>query len=44
MKYNKLEDAVEDAIKGGVSIVQLREKNLSTLNFYNLGQNIRKIT
>ena len=44
MKYNKLEDAVEDAIKGGVSIVQLREKNISTLNFYNLGQNIRKIT
>ena len=39
-----LKDAVEQAIKGGVSIVQLREKNISTLEFYNLSKEVQVIT
>ncbi len=36
--------SVEEAIKGGVSIVQLREKNISTLKFYKLAEKIKVIT
>jgi thiamine-phosphate pyrophosphorylase len=36
--------AVEEAIKGGVTVVQLREKNLGTLEFYNIAVNIKNIT
>jgi len=36
--------AVEEAIKGGVTVVQLREKSLSTLDFYNIAVEIKKVT
>jgi thiamine-phosphate pyrophosphorylase len=36
--------AVEEAIKGGVTLVQIREKNLSTLEFYQLALVIKEIT
>lgn len=39
-----LEVAVEQAIKGGVNLVQLREKNLSTLEFYNTALKIKEVT
>lgn len=39
-----LTDAVEDAIQGGVTLVQLREKNASTLEFYNIAKNVKKVT
>jgi thiamine-phosphate pyrophosphorylase len=35
---------VEEAIKGGVTLVQIREKNLSTLEFFQLALGIREIT
>ena len=37
-------NAVEEAIKGGVTVVQLREKNLGTLGFYNIAVKIKNIT
>ena len=36
--------AVEEAIKGGVTLVQLREKDLSTLEFYNIAVKMKIIT
>ena len=39
-----LEKAVELAIKGGVKVVQLREKNCDGKNFFEVGQKIKKIT
>ncbi len=39
-----LEDAVTMAIKGGVTTVQLREKNTSTSEFYSRAVAIREIT
>lgn len=36
--------AVEEAIQGGVTLVQLREKNLTALEFYNTAVKIKKIT
>jgi thiamine-phosphate pyrophosphorylase len=36
--------AVEEAIKGGVTVVQIREKSLSTLEFYNIAVKIKSIT
>lgn len=35
---------IEEAILGGTSIVQLREKESSTLDFYNLAHKCKKIT
>ena len=35
---------VEEAIKGGVTLVQIREKNIGTLEFYNLAVKIKTIT
>ncbi|MBU3143328.1 thiamine phosphate synthase [Clostridium sp. CF012] len=35
---------VEQAIKGGVTLVQIREKSISTLEFYNLAVKIKFIT
>jgi thiamine-phosphate pyrophosphorylase len=35
---------VEEAIKGGVTLVQIREKNLSTLEFFQLALGIKEIT
>lgn len=37
-------DAVEEAIRGGVTIVQLREKEESSLEFYNIAKVVREIT
>lgn len=36
--------SIEAAILGGVSLVQLREKSISTNEFYNLGQTVKQIT
>ncbi|MFM5882104.1 thiamine-phosphate diphosphorylase [Methanobrevibacter gottschalkii] len=35
---------IEESIKGGVSIVQIREKTAETLDFYNLALKVKKIT
>lgn len=40
----ELEQAVEEAILGGTTLVQLREKNISTMEFYKIAVNIKKIT
>ena len=37
-------DIIEQAILGGVSLVQLREKTCSTLDFFNLASEVKKIT
>lgn len=39
-----LEDCIELAIKGGVTIVQLREKSLSTLKFLQLAIRVKEVT
>ena len=35
---------IEEAIKGGVSVVQIREKTSETLDFYNLALKVKEIT
>jgi len=35
---------VEEAIKGGVTLVQIREKSVGTLEFYNIAVKIKTIT
>lgn len=35
---------IEEAIKGGVSVVQIREKTADTLEFYNLALKVKEIT
>ena len=40
----KFLNTIEEAIKGGVSVVQIREKNADTLDFYNLARQVKKIT
>lgn len=37
-------NAVKDAIAGGVTMVQLREKDISTLDFYGLARAVQSIT
>jgi thiamine-phosphate pyrophosphorylase len=37
-------DVVRDAVAGGVDVVQLREKNTSARNRYDLGRNLRALT
>lgn len=44
MKTKTLEEAVEQAVKGGCSIVQLREKDCSTKEFLEQALRIKKIT
>jgi len=39
-----LERAVEEAIIGGVTVVQIREKDLSTLEFYQIAVAVKKVT
>lgn len=39
-----LEKAVEEAIKGGVTAVQIREKDLTTRDFCDLAMGIKKVT
>lgn len=40
----ELEQAVEEAILGGTTLVQLREKNISTMEFYKIAVDIKKVT
>ncbi len=44
MSTPSLEDAVQQAIEGGCTLVQLREKDLDSLSFYNLALSIKDIT
>lgn len=39
-----LEKAVKDAIKGGCTVIQLREKYCTSREFYNLALSVKKIT
>lgn len=40
----KFLNTIEEAIKGGVTVVQLREKNAETGKFYNLALKVKEIT
>ena len=40
----KFLNTIEEAIKGGVSVVQIREKTADTLDFYNLALKVKEIT
>ncbi|MGL4670166.1 MAG: thiamine phosphate synthase [Methanobacteriaceae archaeon] len=42
-KYDNLNLIVKEAIKGGVSLVQLREKNASTKEFYKIAKSLKDI-
>lgn len=44
MSCSTIEECVESALKGGVTVVQLREKDITSRQFYNLGCKIREIT
>ncbi|MGB9812101.1 MAG: thiamine phosphate synthase [Thermovenabulum sp.] len=44
LKDRSLFDAVEEAIKAGVTVVQLREKNISDREFYEMGLKLREVT
>ena len=40
----KFLNTIEEAIQGGVSVVQIREKTADTLDFYNLALKVKEIT
>lgn len=44
LKDKPLQQAVEEAILGGVTLVQLREKNASTREFYEIAKEVKKVT
>lgn len=44
LKGRDLKKAVEDAILGGVTLVQLREKDISSKEFYEIAKEIKNIT
>ena len=44
LKGRDLVKSVEQAIRGGVSLVQLREKTISSLDFYNLAMKLKELT
>lgn len=44
LKNTDICTAVEQAIQGGVTLVQLREKDLSSLEFYNIAVEVKKVT
>ncbi|QLY78808.1 thiamine phosphate synthase [Clostridium intestinale] len=44
LKGRDLCKAIEESIKGGATLVQLREKNISSLDFYSLAEAVKKIT
>ena len=44
MSTNTLCEAVEQAILGGCTMIQLREKELDSFNFYCLAKNIKRVT
>lgn len=41
---DKFLKTIEEAIEGGVSVVQIREKTADTLDFYNLALKVKEIT
>lgn len=43
MSASTLEIAVEEAIKGGCTVVQLREKDISSFDFYSLAVRLKRI-
>lgn len=43
MSTEKIEDSVELALKGGCTIIQLREKDVSSKEFYELACRVKKI-
>ncbi|WP_179887124.1 thiamine phosphate synthase [Bacillus sp. AFS088145] len=40
----ELVQSVEEAIKGGTTIVQIREKNCSSLDFYKIAMQVKEVT
>lgn len=44
LKGKNLIDSIEKSIKGGVTIVQLREKNVGSLEFYKLALKVKEVT
>ncbi len=44
MSSKTIEKSVKEAIKGGCTIVQLREKDISSKEFYDIAKSLRKIT
>lgn len=44
LKNKTICDAVEEAIKGGVTLVQVREKEASTREFYNVAVKVKEVT
>ncbi|APQ77241.1 thiamine phosphate synthase [Clostridium botulinum] len=44
LKGRQLKKVVEDAILGGVTIVQVREKDVSTREFYNVAKEVKEVT
>ncbi|WP_230107584.1 thiamine phosphate synthase [Claveliimonas bilis] len=44
MSTDTIEEAVEQAVKGGCTVVQLREKDCSSLEFYETALRVKKIT
>ncbi|QXE18390.1 thiamine phosphate synthase [Clostridium sp. 001] len=44
LKDKPLQQAVEEAILGGVTMVQLREKDASTREFYEIAKEVKKVT
>lgn len=44
LKGKSLVEAIEEAILGGTTLVQLREKNVSSLEFYNVAKEVKKVT
>ncbi|AVQ47175.1 MULTISPECIES: thiamine phosphate synthase [Clostridium] len=44
LKGRELKKVVEDAILGGVTIVQVREKDISTREFYNVAKEVKEVT
>ncbi len=43
LKGRDLLQAVEAAIKGGVTMIQLREKSISSLDFYNIALKVKEV-
>lgn len=44
IKDRYLKECIEEAIKGGVTIVQIREKDASTREFYNIAKEVKEVT
>ena len=44
MSTDTLEEAVEQAVRGGCTVVQLREKDCTSLEFYETAKKVKKIT